>query len=532
MLKKKLASALLMAVGATAMPLCMAATQVDIHAGQLGRVASSTLASRLGLGTGNAFVAAHQLRTAHGTVKTREQQTYKGVPVYGRSLVVERNASGTVLSAEGSAERDIAARLVSVLPRLSALQAQSALQARMGHAGLPVDNARSKLYVYPQSQGAPKLVYQTSYLVNVHGNPSRPTALIDADTGAILKQWDGLTDGRRPPGGSSQPVAVSATGPGGNELTGLYHYDNSGPGREWLSAQRIGNVCYLQNGEVATYNLAGGQRVTQWSFGCAGSDPAAWVSFGDAINGAYSPINDAHHFGGVVYDMYNSWFGTPPLRNGDGSPMQLSMWVHYGTNFENAFWDGSEMVFGDGDQYFYPFVVLDITGHEISHGFTEQHAGLEYIGQSGGMNEAFSDMAGEAVKYFDRGSNDFMVGADIVKPATVPLLGMPALRDMCTPSNDGASIDNSSQYTDALDVHYTSGVYNRAFCTLAKTAGWNTRMAFEVFHDANALYWGPAETFNGGACGVEQAAVDRRYSDADVAAAFSTVGVTCDSVAK
>jgi pseudolysin/vibriolysin len=185
------------------------------------------------------------------------------------------------------------------------------------------------------------------------------------------------------------------------------------------------------------------------------------------------------------------------------------------------------MVFGDGDQYFYPFVVLDVTGHEISHGFTEQHSGLEYTGQSGGMNEAFSDMAGEAVEYFDRGSNDFMVGADMVKPATVPLLGMAAMRDMCTPSNDGASIDSARDYSDALDVHYSSGVYNRAFCLLARTSGWNTRKAFEVFHDANALYWGPQETFDGGACGVEQAAADRGYVQADVAAAFNAVDVAC-----
>jgi len=143
------------------------------------------------------------------------------------------------------------------------------------------------------------------------------------------------------------------------------------------------------------------------------------------------------------------------------------------------------------------------------------------------MNEAFSDMAGEAVKYFDRGSNDFMVGAEMVKPATVPLLGMAALRDMCTPSNDGASIGNAADYRDGLDVHYSSGVYNRAFCTLAKTGGWNTRRAFEAFHDANALYWQPAETFDSGACGVEQAALDRGYSEADVVAAFATVGVTC-----
>jgi pseudolysin/vibriolysin len=136
-------------------------------------------------------------------------------------------------------------------------------------------------------------------------------------------------------------------------------------------------------------------------------------------------------------------------------------------------------------------------------------------------------MAGEAVKYFDRGANDFMTGSEIVKPATVPLLGLDALRDMCTPSNDGFSIDNAAQYRAGLDVHYSSGVYNRAFCTLARTAGWNTRTAFEVFHDANALYWGPDETFDSGACGVEQAATDRGYSEADVAAAFGTVGVSC-----
>jgi pseudolysin/vibriolysin len=145
------------------------------------------------------------------------------------------------------------------------------------------------------------------------------------------------------------------------------------------------------------------------------------------------------------------------------------------------------------------------------------------------MNEAFSDMAGEAVKFYDRGRNDFMVGADMIKPATVPLLGMAALRDMCTPSNDGASIDDASQYYDGIDVHYSSGVYNRAFCTLASTSGWDTKMAFEVFHDANALYWGPEENFDSGACGVEQAAVDRDFAEADVVAAFDAVGVSCDS---
>jgi vibriolysin len=525
MFQKKLVGAMLAALGCASVSLC-AATPVQIHAGRLGQVAPSALGARLGLGQGNTFAAAAGVRTVRGTVKTRERQTYQGVPVYGRSLVVERDSRG-VVEVRGEAEANLATQLRSVRPRLSAAQAQAALQARLGQRGQAASNVRSELFVYPQSKGTARLAYRTSYLVTVNGLVSRPTAIVDANTGAVLRHWDGLTTGRRAPG-TGTPVAVQANGPGGNELTGLYHYDGVGAGHELLDVTRIGNTCYMQNSEVATYDVAGGQRVTLRSFGCAGSDPAGWTQTGDATNGAYSPINDAHHFGGVVYDMYNSWFGAPPLKNGDGSPMQLNMWVHYGTNYENAFWDGREMVFGDGDQYFYPFVVLDITGHEISHGFTEQHSGLEYDGQSGGMNEAFSDMAGEAVKFFDRGSNDFMTGAEIVKPATVPLLGMAALRDMCTPSNDGASIDDAGGYYVGLDVHYSSGVYNRAFCTLAKTAGWGTRKAFEVFHDANAVYWAPNETFDSGACGVEQAASDRGYATTDVVAAFATVGVTCN----
>ena len=530
MLQKKLIGAMLAVLGAGIGVGAHAAGVTHVEAGRLGRLNAAPLASRLNLGTDTSLVQRGVLGTHRGTLKAREQQTYRGVPVYGAHLVVERDRAGNVLAVAGDVQRDPGSQLVSVTPRLSAVQAQAALQQHMGQqAATGVRNAQASLFVYPLAGGKVTLAYRTSYLVDVAGHISRPTAIVDANTGAVIKQWEGITSGRLPPGGSTTPANVQVTGPGGNELTGEYFYDGSGPGLELLDAQKSANTCYLKDDHVATYNLAGGQRVVQWAFGCAGSDPSRWVSSGDAINGAFSPINDAHHFGGVVHDMYENWFGEPPLTTDGTTPMQLSMWVHYGTDYENAFWDGSEMVFGDGDQYFYPFVVLDITGHEISHGFTEQHAGLEYTGQSGGMNEAFSDMAGEAVKFYDRGRNDFMVGADIVKPATVPMLGMPALRDMCTPSNDGYSIDTAADYRAGLDVHYSSGVYNRAFCLLAETSGWDTRKAFEVFHDANALYWGPDETFDSGSCGVESAAQDRGYSVDDVTAAFATVGVSCSA---
>lgn len=235
-----------------------------------------------------------------------------------------------------------------------------------------------------------------------------------------------------------------------------------------------------------------------------------------AINGAFSPLNDAHHFGGVVFDMYAQWLGTPPLT------FPLKLLVHYGTEVENAFWNGSVMLFGDGQTLFHPLVAMDVTGHEVSHGFTEQNSGLIYNArQSGGMNEAFSDIAGEAAEFFNKGRNDFLVGADIFKNEG-------ALRYMDDPTRDGRSIGHAKDFHDGIDNHYSSGVYNRAFFLLAHRDGWDVKSAFTVFAAANRDYWTPNSTFNSGACGVTTAADDLGYPTADVTAAFAQVGVACD----
>ena len=138
------------------------------------------------------------------------------------------------------------------------------------------------------------------------------------------------------------------------------------------------------------------------------------------------------------------------------------------------------------------------------------------------MNEAYSDMGGEATEYYWKGTNDFLVGQEIFKGAAGQ-----ALRYMCNPPQDGGSIDNASDMTSSIDPHYSSGVYNKAFCTLAKTSGWNTQKAFQVMARANANYWTASSSFNQGACGVETAATDLGYAKADVTAAFNAVGVSC-----
>lgn len=489
---------LVAAIGMATASVATAATTKTLHAQNLGAVPASSLAAQLNLGQDMSLAPRSTVSIANGHKVVRQQQMFRGVPVYGRSIAVVQDAQGNALRASGELMQDAQLNLSSVAPKLNAASAISALKAHAHTTlvgGTTLSNQKTDLFVYPQDNGSARLVYRVSYFVN-GANPSRPTAIIDANTGEVIQSWNGLTD-------------ASATGPGGNTKTGKYIY---GTDYAALDVTQSGSTCTLVNTNVKTYNLnhgtSGGSVV---SFTCSNSDT-------DAINGAYSPVNDAHHFGGVVHDMYNAYTGAPPLS------MQLRMNVHYKSNYENAFWDGSAMNFGDGASTFYPLVSLDVTSHEISHGYTEQNSGLQYTGQSGGMNEAYSDIAGEAAEFYDRGAADFLVGADIVK--TSAGIGN-ALRYMCNPPQDGGSIDNAANYTSSLDVHYSSGVYNKAFCLLAKTSGWDVKKAFQAFALANKSYWTATSTFNSGACGVESAATDLGYNANDVITAFTGVGVTC-----
>ncbi|HWW05461.1 M4 family metallopeptidase [Collimonas sp.] len=426
---------------------------------------------------------------ANGKVVTRYQQYFQGVPVWDQAVVEQRTANQVQPAMSGSLLRNIENDLPSARPVYAA--ADVLLQAKSIARAAATENEQAKLYVQLGRNNVAQLIYVVSFVNKSASKPSRPYYIIDANTGAVLKQWEGITH-------------YEASGPGGNAKTGQYEYGvNYGP-------LIVDNNCAMVTPNVITVDLQNGSSgSTPFRFTCPRNTYKA-------VNGAFSPLNDAHYFGNVVFNMYRDWLNLRPISQ------TLYMKVHYGNSYENAFWDGSAMNFGDGASTFYPLVALDVSGHEISHGFTEQNSGLVYSGMSGGMNEAFSDMAGEAAENYMKGRNDFLVGAEIFK-------GNGALRYMANPTQDGGSIDNARDYSSSLDVHYTSGVYNKAFYLLATTAGWSTRKAFEVMADANHLYWTANSSFNQGACGVEKAAANRGYAVADVTAAFNAVGVSCST---
>jgi Zn-dependent metalloprotease len=196
-------------------------------------------------------------------------------------------------------------------------------------------------------------------------------------------------------------------------------------------------------------------------------------------------VNEAFDGAGATYDLFMDAFGHNSL---DGQGMRLVSSVHYSRRYNNAFWNGRQMVYGDGDgRIFNRFTSsLDICGHELTHGLTQFTAGLYYSGQSGALNEHFSDVFGSIVKQrrlgHDAASADWIIGDGIFKPG-VQGVGIRSMKAPGTAYDDPVlgkdpQPDHMSGYvvTDADNggVHVNSGIPNKAFHLFATAVGGNT----------------------------------------------------------
>jgi vibriolysin len=179
-------------------------------------------------------------------------------------------------------------------------------------------------------------------------------------------------------------------------------------------------------------------------------------------------INYAYDGTGDAYEAYKNFWNRDSYNNAGGA---LISSVHYSTNYCNAYWNGTQMVYGDGDpaQNCAPLArSVDVTAHELTHGVTQNESNLNYSGESGGMNEAMSDIFGAFTEaWVDGGKTGTLtVSANTWKIGEVIL--PPALRYMCDPAADGVSKDFWASNVGTFDVHYSSGVGNLAFCLLSQ----------------------------------------------------------------
>lgn len=193
-------------------------------------------------------------------------------------------------------------------------------------------------------------------------------------------------------------------------------------------------------------------------------------------------VNEAYNYCGDTYDFYSKVFNRNSV---DDHGLTLTSSVHYGDAYDNALWNGQQMIYGDGDaQYFQRFTIcLDVIGHELTHGVTQNEAQLIYSGQSGALNESISDVFGSLVKQWANNqtvdSADWLIGAGIFTPAVQGK----AIRSMSDPGTayDDPNIGKDPQpstmagYVNTTDdnggVHINSGIPNRAFYLAAKAIG-------------------------------------------------------------
>ncbi len=180
-------------------------------------------------------------------------------------------------------------------------------------------------------------------------------------------------------------------------------------------------------------------------------------------------VNAAYDGTGATYEAYKAFWNRDSYNNA-GAAMISS--VHYSTNYCNAYWDGStQMVYGDGNasQGCLPLArAVDVTGHELTHAVTQYESNLTYSGESGGLNEAMSDIFGAFTEaYVDGGKTGTLaVSADTWKVGEDILA--PALRYMNDPAADGVSKDYWVSGVGNVDVHYSSGIANLAFYLLSQ----------------------------------------------------------------
>ncbi|MFD0310850.1 M4 family metallopeptidase [Streptomyces sp. NPDC127119] len=404
--------------------------------------ATTETADEIGLGAKEKLVVRDVVKNVDGTTHTRYERTYDGLPVLGGDLVVHETKAGTTQGVTKATKATI--KVADVTPSIarSTAEKQAVTAAKAeGSTKSAADKAPRK--VVWAADGKPVLAYETVVGGFQHdGTPQELHVVTDAESGKKLYEWEAVKTGI----GNSQ---YSGTVTIGTSLSGSTYQLND-----------------TSRGSHKTYNLNKGTSGTGTLF----TDADDTWGTGAASNTQTAAV-DAHYGAQVTWDFYKNVLGRTGIKNNGVAAYSR---VHYSTAYVNAFWQDSCfcMTYGDGAGSVKPLTSLDVAGHEMSHGVTANTAGLNYSGESGGLNEATSDIFGTAVEFYAASSSDvgdYLIGEKI----DINGNGTP-LRYMDKPSKDGASKDSWSSSLGSVDVHYSSGPANHFFYLLSEGSGAKT----------------------------------------------------------
>ncbi|MEU0113759.1 M4 family metallopeptidase [Streptomyces bobili] len=429
------------------------ATALDSAAAVLAERAAS-----LGLTAAQTTAVRDVIVDKDGTQHVRYDRTFRQLPVLGGDFVVHLAPDGGYRGVDRATRAEIS--LPTIVPALTAPKAAgtAANALRAAHLGETLKQLTAKpRLVVDALHGTPKLAWQTNVAaLDAQGNPVARAVLTDARTGAQIDAWDTLEtatgDGRSLYGGTV-PLETTPSGAAYQLKDPTRGYTYTGDAADKTDLCIFG-IC-ISRAPSTVFTDAD----NHWGTGATADRATVAV--------------DAQYGTDVTWDYYKNVHG----RNGIGNDGKGSYnRVHYGNKYNNAFWDDSCfcMTYGDGDgTQLGPLVSLDVAGHEMSHGVTSKTAKLTYSGESGGLNEATSDIFGTLVEFHAGNSSDtgdYLIGEEIVRSG----FGRDALRYMDKPSKDGNSADYWSSSVGGLDVHYSSGVANHFAFLLAEGSGPRT----------------------------------------------------------
>ncbi|TQJ92367.1 M4 family metallopeptidase [Streptomyces sp. SLBN-31] len=402
--------------------------------------AAAETARHIGLGAKEKLLVKDVVRDADGATHTRYERTYAGLPVLGGDLVVHDKSGRLALTKAHRA----ALSLPSLRPKITAAGAADRAEAASKRAKVTGSRMAKK-----------------------------PRLVVWAGTGKPVLAWESVVDGVQRDGTPSELQVVTDAGSGKQLLAAQKVETGTGTG------QYVGTVPLGTTPSGSTYQLVdpdrAGHKTYDLNQGTSGTgtlftdDNDAWGD-GQPSNRQTAGVDVA--FGAAAtWDYYKDMYGRNGIRN-DGVAAYSR--AHYGNNYVNAFWQDSCfcMTYGDGSGNSHPLTALDVAAHEMSHGVTAATAGLNYSGESGGLNEATSDIFAAAVEFHENlpaDPGDYLVGEKI----DINGDGTP-LRYMDKPSKDGASRDSWSSTLGGIDVHYSSGPANHFFYLLSEGSGAKT----------------------------------------------------------
>ncbi len=415
-------------------------------------------AAELGLGSAQETKVRDVVVDKDGTQHVRYDRTYHRLPVLGGDFVLHLNPDGTYRGANRATKSALS--IAGVTPKVTAPKAAdlAASLLRAAHLGETLKKLTAKpRLVVDALHGAPKLAWQTDAVAHDElGNPVGRTVLTDATTGDRIDAWDTLE---------------SASGDGKSLYGGTVPLDTTRSGSSYQLKDATRGGTYTGDADNKTDKCLLTVCLTRAPATLFTDADNHWAT--GATSDRATVAVDAQYGTDVTWDYYKNVHGRSGIA-GDGKGSFNR--VHYGKNYNNAFWDDNCfcMTYGDGDgKQLGPLVSLDVAGHEMSHGVTSKTAALTYSGESGGLNEATSDIFGTLVEFHANNSKDpgdWLIGEKVVRSG----LGRESLRRMDKPSKDGKSADCWNEKVADLDVHYSSGVGNHFAYLLAEGSGAKT----------------------------------------------------------